>query len=908
MALNPFTSFRKYQKFWMTTVLLLSMITFVLCTGVGGDLSQRLLDIFGRREGTPLAKVNGRNIYSKEMNNLKEQRNMANEFMKKATEVAIKNLNVQIADPKMTDENRKKLLPILEKAKADLEQLSTRQRYFGSGVKLEELVDFQIWLHEADRLGITFQPEQVLDLMSEDLVGNFSKFDMNQLYAILRDLRLSNRNPSYALLVKALNDEYRARTAQTALELSDRGNLMRNNKLKFHMDSVPEVRIPLSPAMLWDSFKDNRSEFDVSLVPIVVEDFVDQIPTPTEAELKSLFIEHQKDRYDPSSPVPGFEIPTSTRVEYVMGDPTSAKFKQWSKAAILMEAIPSAWIPSSPLATLVRYVGGPLAQRALLENIYETIRTQRNLRDSYLTAAWNQSGVYQAMANKLASTYPEAAVSLIAGFAQPSNIFTAPLGYGAFGPVRHPKELALGLEAEVKERVPVYATLALAGSTGNLLQTLTILQNLDKEKYFPLDVVKQNITDYLERRQAETWVNSNMIALRRQLEDPANNAVGREANFNRLLKNQLPKLGLELASTKDFYNRFNIDKAPELQPLVKAFEKERTLVNFYEGRDLTPESALKEGDFYRLFFDGTEPFSAAGSTYKAKPWPPRVQPKKAVAGNASLTPADVNKPPAPIELFDKAEKPFLFWKVKDEVGKVPASIDVVKDRVEKAYKLLKARDNKALPKAKELADLLQKSEEGFGPVLQYDPLNIKRPVINLKRLANLYTKDIHQPTSLPKAFQAGSRDYGTFPLPKDTFSYPREDMAKEILSLQDLKKPIEIGDPKLDELNKTLFEKGKEKGRFVQILTNKPRSVYYVAGVTFKPGPSMDEFRSVLKYAIPSDSYTGGRYMDTFFEHAFNEAGKEYQKSLMDQIREQTNSAVLAGDEERKSFDANEML
>src|ERR1700730_1176194 len=60
MAFNPFTSFRKYQRFWMATVLLLCMITFVLCTGVGGDLSQRLLQLFQRQEGRPLAKVNGR--------------------------------------------------------------------------------------------------------------------------------------------------------------------------------------------------------------------------------------------------------------------------------------------------------------------------------------------------------------------------------------------------------------------------------------------------------------------------------------------------------------------------------------------------------------------------------------------------------------------------------------------------------------------------------------------------------------------------------------------------------------------------------------------------------------------------------------------------------------------------------
>src|SRR5207237_5383302 len=98
MAFNPFTSFRKYQRFWMATVLLLCMITFVLCTGVGGDLSERLLSLFRRQEGTPLIMVGGNNIFNKELSDLKEQRNVANEFMHRACDLRLKNLNAQIAD------------------------------------------------------------------------------------------------------------------------------------------------------------------------------------------------------------------------------------------------------------------------------------------------------------------------------------------------------------------------------------------------------------------------------------------------------------------------------------------------------------------------------------------------------------------------------------------------------------------------------------------------------------------------------------------------------------------------------------------------------------------------------------------------------------------------------------------
>jgi hypothetical protein len=582
------------------------------------------------------------------------------------------------------------------------------------------------------------------------------------------------------------------------------------------------------------------------------------------------------------------------------GDPSSPKFKQWAKAAVLMEGTPPAWIPTSPLATLVRYVGGPLAQRSLLESTYENIKMSRSAyRAEYLTAPWSAPDVYLAMAEKLARKYPEAAASWIAGYAQPSNFATAQLGFIAFGPARHPQEMRLGLAEEAKDRTPRYATIVASAAMDSVLQSVAMLDELNKEKFFPLDVVKEPLTDLLEHHQARTWVNANMNALRKKL----NEFVGNKAKYERELKNNLDRMGLERSVTKDFYNRFTIDKATELQPLVKAFDSKIDEVNINEGRNLNPDTMLKEGDFYKLFFDGTESFSAAGSTYKAKPWPPVVTPRKAFGEK------DLKKAPASIDLFETAEKPILFWKIEDKGGKMPESIDLVKDRVEKAWKFLKARDTKALPKAKEIAELLQKSEEGFAPVLAVQALELKKEPIGLRRLAAMYTKVPYQRAFAGiRAFEPGERDYAPFTLPKDTVVYPRDDMSKEILSLRDLKKPIEIGDARLDEINKALFEAGAKNDRLVQILTNKPHSVFYVACVTAKLPALPSEFHSVLKYPFRAPALQGGTYVDYFFDRAFDQAGKDFEKTLMSQLRAQTDSAVVASPEERKSFDANEAL
>ncbi len=257
------------------------------------------------------------------------------------------------------------------------------------------------------------------------------------------------------------------------LAYSDPGALGRRGKEKFDTAALLEVRMPLSPAMLWDTFKNNRSAFDVSILAVDVNQFTNLVTEPSDAELKNLFQEHYKDKYDPASPVPGFEIPPSARVELIVGDPTSPKFKQWSTVASLMETTPPVWFPYSPLDVLVRYASGPLAQRERLAEIYEqNIKSRNNsARANYLTAKWDERDAYLAMAAKLASGHADAAASWIGGYAQIGNGLTAQLGFYAYGPVRHPDELLKGMTEEAKARVPFYAPV-IAGSAGSAFDAL----------------------------------------------------------------------------------------------------------------------------------------------------------------------------------------------------------------------------------------------------------------------------------------------------------------------------------------------------------------------------------------------------------------------------------------------------
>jgi hypothetical protein len=910
MAFNPFTSFRKYQKIWMPIILLLCMATFVLCSGSKGDFSEWLLGLFGRREGAAIAKVGGRSVYRKDLYDLKEQRNAVNEFMKRASEFAIKKLNALADSPEIQKmpqgPERTQLLAHLTEYKGRLEARAVRARYFGTGVTLDELVDFKVWLHEADRLGVNLIPEHVKALLNDDLFAlaffreyGYKLFDANErdyTLTILRDMRATSQRVTETMIYKALNDEYRVRIAQKALALSDP---------YLETDSEQTTRIPLSPAMLWDYFKENRLTFDVSLVPVEVSKFTTKVPEPAEADLQSLFKARAKDRYDPASSDSGFEILPGTRVEMVVGDPSAPAYKLASKVILEMQTVPPVWIPSSPWSVLERYVDGPWAMRQTLEKQYEGITNQKSdFRAEFLTASLTDPDAYFAMAGFLARKYPEAAASWIASYAQPTNMMTGQLSYYAFGAARHPEELRKGLAEEFKVRAPLFAPMIFWGTTGSALDTLGMIgalsakTELQTEKYLPLDIVRETLTELMERKLAQEWVNANMNLLRSKLDT----VVGNKAKFKRELDKYLPGLGLELVQTKDdvFYNRYTIDKAPELKPLLKEYEKWYRPIDIAEGRDMKPETVLKEDDFHKLFFDGTEAFSAFGSTYKAKPWPPLVTPKKV------LGEVETGKQTPQTDLFAKAPRPILFWKVEDRPGKIPESLDQVKDRVADAWKTDKARDL-ALPEAKKLADKLLTSEVGYGPAMAFETPNDVKP-IKLKGLAPLYTTpDYFMPL--------GNRSYSRYKIPANTFDYPRDDMSETLLSLADLKKPIEIGVKNLDEINQELFKNYEKKKKpddiegVVQILTNKPRTVFYVACVTFKSNERskqvVEEFNSVLRYALRSPGLRGATVRDEFVDVAYSDASKTHMRALMQQLYSQTDSEILLPDE-RKGFDSSD--
>src|SRR5262249_26088657 len=80
MAFNLFRAFRKHQKVFMAGMVFVAMITFVLAGSSG--VFQEVTGWFGGGgAGTPVANLYGKPVYAQEINQVRQQRDLANFFL-----------------------------------------------------------------------------------------------------------------------------------------------------------------------------------------------------------------------------------------------------------------------------------------------------------------------------------------------------------------------------------------------------------------------------------------------------------------------------------------------------------------------------------------------------------------------------------------------------------------------------------------------------------------------------------------------------------------------------------------------------------------------------------------------------------------------------------------------------------
>src|ERR1051325_6623370 len=157
MAFNPFVTFQKNRRFWMAAILMVCMVTFVLCTGIKGDMADRILTVFGRG-GATVFSIDGHNFTTTQVYQLRDQRNLANKLMMNVADMAFKKLNKLIFDLEHPPEGMKaEEVKVRQQQVAQLKEIrkqigyrKARPRYFDLGVKFDDLAEFAMWQSMAD--------------------------------------------------------------------------------------------------------------------------------------------------------------------------------------------------------------------------------------------------------------------------------------------------------------------------------------------------------------------------------------------------------------------------------------------------------------------------------------------------------------------------------------------------------------------------------------------------------------------------------------------------------------------------------------------------------------------------------------------------------------------------------------
>src|SRR5262249_18370616 len=264
---------------------------------------------------------------------------------------------------------RGKLLDIKE----DVNKRLAKKYFFDTGTKLDELVDFLMWKNLADRLNVELVDEVVAGIFYEEIFNRPANFFGDQEFGeLLSEARGGSRGVSWPTIMAALRDEYRVRLAKLSYaEAQIQAYQFRRDPLppQFRLDLATDIRDPVTPYELWDFYRKNRSEYDVALIPVTAQSFVDKIlkadkkdidallkdakygaaykalASPAERDLEFLYNERKSLSHDPSAEKNGLQIPHQVKVEYIVGDARADFYQKPAQVLSLCEVYPPVWIP-----------------------------------------------------------------------------------------------------------------------------------------------------------------------------------------------------------------------------------------------------------------------------------------------------------------------------------------------------------------------------------------------------------------------------------------------------------------------------------------------------------------------------------------------------------------------------------
>jgi hypothetical protein len=892
MAFNPFHGFRKHQKVFMAGLVLVAMITFIFSFGAGDFFSQATG--WFRTTTSPKAfKLYGKDVTIRELEQLRTQREIARRYLGGALQTAMSmrenELRKDIEKLKLPQEQVMQHLFSRMVSDSELNTLGERMQSLAERRpgeteqpdRLEELIDFMIWRHQADRLNIY--------LTDADIHKEFNRLTNDRLTSsATRELQLGLRrqfkNLTPSILMQALSEEFRVRLARAALEGYEPG-------------TKAQVPAPITPDEFWDFYKDRRTELQFALLAIPVRELstpeigagliglsgqFGSTPLgtaaaataalapdtllaikekPTEAELQALFKKHRSEEPRPESDTPGFKQPRRIQLQWVSTRTDAPEYQKAGKDAIAVSQAAWSLALGSAVAQRIPAPLFPLGEAPLplsldLRLLYDY---EDNKRLQYEAPRWTDPNFALAFYQGLNKPENVSAVlaQAVAQAGTQGTFLGLPAAYQA-GPVaRGDRSVEGAIARETQKRIPVGCTLLLAGSNpwGGLTAVTPLTYSGRKDQYLPLEAVRDQLVERLQEAAGrEIAINRLLDFARKELEEGLKKPEARkEKDLYLRLDAAARQAGLQTGYMPEPRGQLDIARDPAIKPLRSALVQQR---------GPRPVDRQAERQFGESLFTST-----AKNLFE----PDRL-PKSFFARTA-----------AEDQEWKAATEPILFWKIKEEPATIPPSLDKVRDQVITAWKLNKAREL-----AQKRADALAREVESNKSKLQglselAARKEVRQQLEDIKTRHGLQSFELGPVARLleRKAFRPDlPRDYEPYRVPEDRILHdPRSDFATKFA----------------DQL---LGLKDKGVGSAV-VVTDQPRETYYVAVLVAVDPPTPAQFwltfRDEASSPTPRPTSLLGRLEQ--------ERRTQYRKEFLAQLRQQAGiDADNPSAEFRKSY------
>jgi hypothetical protein len=597
--------------------------------------------------------------------------------------------------------------------------------YFGGSTTAQGLLDFMIWRHEADRLGIRLTMEDVRDLINKEA---FNKLDQSDFDLLQRRVGGMQRGRMPIDLGAGLTDEFRVRLAQLAI-------------LGYDPGSFSHVPALITPDEFWQYYHKNRTDVSVRFLDIPVESFLAQVKDkPTDEDLKKLYDQHKDEEYSPTKDSPGFKLSRRIKVEWASASADSEYYKKAARQWILSFA---AGIPASPILGIA--LSYPLMREySDLTQFGSQLKlppwTEKDFASSLYSYAYSQKPESAAgVVGQIAAAVATSAAPMAGVDSRQTAALSILAGQPALALAAESKELSPAVAEVARGRVPAAAAFLMANPVASpLVNAMTLggtwQQAKSADQHLPIQVVKEQLLRKVEQNLASELVTSTLAKFKQELETKR----ARPKEAAEFAAAQIKLYGWKHGIAQQLEENFQIADDPGLAGLK---------AGFYSGSGISDDSKGKQFAS-RLFSDQT---SSLG------------QPK-----------ATEQKLYTPSEIFG-SHATFVYWTTEDQPAR-DRTFAEARDKVEAAWRLSKAREL-ADAEAKKIADQARQTKGDPLPRLIEESTRVHGKIGSLDGISRLRKS----PTPTPGM----EGDYSPYKVPEAVIEYPPNDFTDQVLKLKE---------------------------------------------------------------------------------------------------------------------------